>query len=130
MTATAVCSLSFEPLAMLVCVNRSATLFAALSAADRFGINVLRQGQDEIAAQFASSRAAPMRFTTGTWIDLEGVPALADAQATIACRKGEMLEFGTHAILTGHVTAVRTYDAVEPLVYLDGQFTSVSGAQS
>jgi flavin reductase (DIM6/NTAB) family NADH-FMN oxidoreductase RutF len=123
MTATAVCSLSFDPLSLLVCVNESATIYLALRAADRFCVNVLAAGQGDIATQFGSSALAPRRFSLGTWIDVDGAPVLAEAQSSIVCRRETLGQVGTHGIIVGHVLSVRTQD-VAPLVYRDGGYVT------
>ena len=52
-------------------------------------------------------------------------PRLADAQATILCRRIDHHQFGTHSIFIGVVEAVTTREGVNPLVYLDGRYGSV-----
>ena len=55
MTANAVCSLSLDPLLLLVCfANGARTLRGRPRARKRFGVNVLAAGQEELARLFAS----------------------------------------------------------------------------
>lgn len=121
MTASAVHSLSFEPLSLIVCVNKSASIHDDLLAAQQFCVNVLAADQSEIARQFSSRKFADERFTAGTWVDFRGTPALADAQSNILCDCQRLCEFGTHSLFAGCVVEVRTQD-VPGLMYREGQF--------
>jgi len=125
MTATAVCSLSFDPLTLLICVNRDATLHGPLRAGGRFCVNVLAEGQAEIASQFGSRRLEALRFTSGGWFDLGGAPALADAQSNILCCTRFLADVGTHALFVGEVLRAETRD-LPPLVYRDGGYRACS----
>src|ERR671933_761084 len=54
MTANAVCSLSLDPLLLLVCFDRAARTLPVVAEQGRFGVNVLALGQEELAHRFAS----------------------------------------------------------------------------
>src|SRR5258708_12696714 len=54
MTANAMCSLSLEPLLVLVCFENEARTLPIVRDAGRFGVNVLSAGQEELAGVFAS----------------------------------------------------------------------------
>ena len=54
MTANALCSLSLDPLLALVCFENRARTLPIVREAGRFGVNVLRVGQEDIARVFAS----------------------------------------------------------------------------
>ncbi len=59
MTANAVCSLSLDPLLLLVCFANGARTLRVVRETERFGVNVLAAGQQELARLFASK--APER---------------------------------------------------------------------
>lgn len=123
MTATAVNSLSFEPLSLVACVNQSASIHRQLLAADCFCVNVLSAEQDVIADQFGKRDLNAKRFSTGVWVDFRGTPALADAQSNILCQRRHLADVGTHSLFVGNVIEVRTRP-VPPLVYQDGAYVS------
>jgi flavin reductase (DIM6/NTAB) family NADH-FMN oxidoreductase RutF len=50
-------------------------------------------------------------------------PVLVDAQAAIVCRKDKTLEYGTHTIFMGRIVSVAMNGDVDPLIYVDGQYT-------
>jgi flavin reductase len=123
MTATAVCSLSTQPPALLVCINRSASLHQPLLAAGRFCVNILHAGQDELARTF-SRQTIEDRFARGDWrADEAGVPFLADAQASVFCALEDSHRHRTHSIVIGAVYRVAVRERVHPLLYQDGRYT-------
>lgn len=127
MTATAVTSLSDNPPALLVCVNKNATAYQALTDGQPFCVNVLNQSQAELSAHCASKAEAD-RFTKGLWKNhVNGLPYLEEAEAAFFCRNDKIVEYGSHIIAIGQLTEVLTADsAVAPLLYVDGKYTSIS----
>lgn len=124
MAATAVSELSFDPPSMLVCVNRSASLYPVLAAGAPFAINILHHSHMAVAQRCAGQVKGEARFEEGDWASTElGVPRLADAQAAIVCHNVHKLDHGTHGIFIGNVDEVFVDGGVEPLIYLDGRFT-------
>ena len=123
MTATAVCSLSTQPPALLVCVNQSASLHRPMLGAGRFCVNILRGDQDDLARTF-SRQAIEDRFAHGDWkADENGVPFLADAQASVFCAVEDSHRHRTHSIVIGAVYRVAVRERVHPLLYQDGRYT-------
>jgi flavin reductase (DIM6/NTAB) family NADH-FMN oxidoreductase RutF len=123
MTATAVCSLSMQPPALLLCVNQSASLHEPLLGAGRFCVNILHADQDELARRF-SRQESEDRFARGNWqADESGVPFLTDAQANVFCALDETYRHRTHSIVIGAVYRVAVRDRVHPLLYQDGRYT-------
>lgn len=129
MAATAVSELSFDPPSMLVCVNRTASLYQPLSAGAPFAINILHHSQQNIADRCAGKVKGEARFEEGDWAEAElGVPILRGAQASICCRGSKQFDYGTHGIFIGDVIEVFNEGIAEPLVYVDGRYTRVHGA--
>jgi flavin reductase len=123
MTATAVCSLSFDPISMLVCVNRSATLFAAIERERHFAVNLLGEADVETATIFGSSAGRDNRAGQGEWEMLCDVPVLATSASAIVCGVADFADFGTHRIYFGAVIAARTNLDVKVLLYGNGKFS-------
>lgn len=125
MAATSVASLTLEPPALLVCVNRAASIFPALGAGARFCVNVLASSHGDLSAAFGGRLPREARFGVGDW-RFDGdpgtaVPWLADAQSNIFCRVDAFLDYGTHRIVVGKVERVRLHGAVDPLIWSDGR---------
>jgi flavin reductase (DIM6/NTAB) family NADH-FMN oxidoreductase RutF len=123
MAATSITSLTAEPPAILVCVNRSASIHACLSEGERFCVNLLSRHQSEVSAAFGSSAKREERFSVGHWShDAEGLPWLEEAQANLSCRVAGLVPYATHSIVIGEVSAVRVAETVSPLIYQDGGY--------
>lgn len=123
MTATAVTSVSMAPPSLLACINQRTRLFELMSRTDQFCVNILRADQVDHATAFAGGMPADERFKIGTWRQNErGLAYLADAQASIFCRKVCAIQQGTHSIFIGEVVHVSVRDVVEPLVYQNAQY--------
>jgi flavin reductase (DIM6/NTAB) family NADH-FMN oxidoreductase RutF len=69
---------------------------------------------------------AALRFASGWHIDCERPPRLADAQASLLCRRTDHHQFGTHSIFIGVVEDVVVRSEVDPLVYVNGSYGSAA----
>jgi flavin reductase (DIM6/NTAB) family NADH-FMN oxidoreductase RutF len=126
MTATAVTSLSMDPPSLLVCVNRSSSFHTTIEESDSFCVNVLREGQHQISANFGGAKPVDERFSEGEWREKDGLPYLADAQAVIFCKKSGTFIHTTHTIVIGEATGLILHDSVAPLLYIDGRYATLS----
>ena len=127
MTATAVNAMSMQPPSMIVCVNRSTAFHSAISRASGFAINILNRRQVQISMGCGGKVRGEDRFGSGAWSEENGVPVLLDAQARIVCVKEVRFDYGSHTIFVGRVAAVGIHGAVDPLIYVDGQYTGLPG---
>jgi flavin reductase (DIM6/NTAB) family NADH-FMN oxidoreductase RutF len=124
MAATAVSELSMDPPSLLICVNKTASIHAALAEGAPFCLNILHSSQEAISAVCSSKEKGELRFQQGAWAKSGGgLPYLEDAQACFMCRNDRAIEYGTHTIFIGVVEEVRTSGEVDPLVYVDGRYT-------
>ena len=128
MTATSFCSLSLEPPALLVCVNRQAAMHEVLAVGSRFCMNVLEETQDKVSAACGGQRQRSERFEGGDWEACgQGAPYVRGAQANVFCEVVQRIDYGTHTIIIGQVADVRVSQGRSPLVYFDGGYVSVKG---
>ncbi len=124
--ATAVCSVSADPPALLVCVNRSASLHAHLTMGSLFCVNLLHGQHTELSHVFGGKVVPEERFNFGHWEhDADGIPYLVDAQANVFCTVDALMPYGTHTIVVGRVHEVRLHGDIAPLVYADGKFIAI-----
>ena len=121
-TATAMSSLSIDPPSLLVCINRTATMHGSMEDVTHFGVNVLHTDQAHLAQMFADRAKQTLRFASGWDLDCERPPRLADAQASLLCRRIDHHQFGTHSIFIGVVEDAVVREEVDPLLYLNGQY--------
>jgi len=125
MTATSVCSLSFDPVSVLICVNRSTSFSKALEASGRFALNLLSREDEVVAKAFGSPAGREFRFAVGDWYELDGMPALKSSISTIACDVASQMDFGSHRILVGQVSKVDNRDGRPELLYCHGAFRAL-----
>jgi 3-hydroxy-9,10-secoandrosta-1,3,5(10)-triene-9,17-dione monooxygenase reductase component len=119
-TASAVASLSLDPVLLLVCVGRTGETLAHLEAAGAFAVNILAADQEDVALRFAGS-SRENRFQG---LDLEeagtAAPILDGVLAWLDCTVHDVLDGGDHAIVVGRVQGCRAGEG-EPLVYYRGR---------
>jgi flavin reductase (DIM6/NTAB) family NADH-FMN oxidoreductase RutF len=119
MTANAFCSLSLDPLLLLVCFDREARTLPIVRDAGRFGVNVLAEDQEDLARRFASKHEG--KFDEVLHELHDGVPVLDGAIAWVACDLAELLPGGDHVIGIGAVTAASQRDGA-PLLWYEGAY--------
>lgn len=130
-TVTAVSSVSMEPPSLLVAINRSSTMHAALSAGQRFCINILGADQVGLSRDFGRSMPMHERFETGDWrLASDDVPYLCEAQANIFCNTAQTVDFGTHTLFIGEVYQLAIGDVISPLMYLNGDYLQLAQPQT
>ncbi len=120
MTASAVASLSLEPVLLLVCIAHRLPTHHAIDNARRFVVNVLGQGQEELALRFA--RPAPDKFAGVALKSTCDLPVLEDAIAYFVCDVHERFPGGDHSIFTGLVRECGTTPGTQPLLYFRSSF--------
>ncbi|MHA6196093.1 flavin reductase family protein [Pseudomonas wadenswilerensis] len=120
MVATAVVSVSTSPPALLICVNRSASLHSPLTLCGRFSVNLLSASHSELIPVFAGLVKGAERFAHGQWEDLHGLPCLADAQSSLVCTLDKRVDYGSHDVIIGRVDAVRFAEPINPLLWENG----------
>jgi flavin reductase (DIM6/NTAB) family NADH-FMN oxidoreductase RutF len=128
MTMTAAMSLTMDPASLVLAVNRKASIYPALELGAKFCVNLLRDRHRELSRVCSASEQRHARFEAGEFALKDGVPYLADAQASIFCAPNGRYLFGTHSLVIGKVEAVRVGEAVDPLLYLGGDYLSCGGA--
>jgi len=125
MTATAVTSLSLEPPALLICVNRINGLYSALSKGHGFCVNILFNDQQEISDSCARKSEGGDKFENGDWLTgKDNIPYLANAQASVFCDLDDSHDYGSHTIFIGKITEIISRDDIAPLMFLAGNYFS------
>lgn len=121
-TVTSVTPLSFSPISILACVNKSASISAPLKDEGRYCINVLRASQVEISNSFSGALSLKERFDVGGWAEMDDVPYLPDAQASLFCEIDRAISYATHDIIIGCVSAASFAPDISPLIYQNGSY--------
>ena len=101
--ATSVCSLSVDPVTMLVCVNKTASAHDVILRTKKFAVNLLSADQMSVASRFSSSRGAD-RFESTQWEEgSTGLPTLIDAVVVFECSLIAVHDGFTHSIMVGQI---------------------------
>lgn len=124
MTATAMTSVSLDPPTLLVVVNRTTRTHPFIARSGRFAVNVLAEGQEEIARRFA---AGVENQFAGVAHELHAaeVPIIAGTAATFVCVAVESFDVATHTIFIGRVEDAHCADR-PPLLYHDGRYRTLA----
>lgn len=126
-TASAVCSLSLEPMMMLACLDRGSRTLLAVQGADRFVINVLGRDQRRAAEVFATKVEQAEKWAAVEWRQHQQTPLIEGCPAHVVCTLRDVIAAGDHVIITGDVIEVEAV-ASEPLVYHGGLFRTLDSA--
>jgi flavin reductase (DIM6/NTAB) family NADH-FMN oxidoreductase RutF len=126
MAATAVQSVTADPPTILACINQSASISQPLKQAGKFAVNMLQLSHAPLVPFFSGSLKGEERFRHGAWLSLEGMPVLADAQATFICQLKDTVNVATHDVVLGEVLEARFVESIAPLLYEDGKLVRSS----
>ena len=128
MTVTSVSSLSVDPPAWIVSINREASSWPLVKRYGFFGVNILTSDQIDIADRFTGKGGlkGADRFAGARWMTrASGVPLLVDALAAIDCEVEDVVERHSHAIVIGRVLDVTISPRTAALAYWQGQYVAI-----
>ena len=128
MTVTSVSSLSVEPPALIVSINREASSWPLVKRYGFFGVNILTSDQIDIAERFTGKGGlkGADRFAGAEWMTrASGVPLLVGALAAIDCEVEDIVERHSHAIVIGRVLDVAVSARTAALAYWQGRYVAI-----
>lgn len=120
LTVNSLTSVSLDPPMLLWCISDKSTNLSAFVAPALFNVNILAEGQADLAMHFA--RSARTKFEVEPdWRRKPEPPVISGALATFFCRGHAAYPAGDHVILLG---AVERFEARrgEALVFHSGAF--------
>jgi flavin reductase (DIM6/NTAB) family NADH-FMN oxidoreductase RutF len=120
MTANAFLSVSLTPPLVLISLGRC-RMAEMLPRTGRYGVSVLSDDQEHLAAHFAGQRPSPSgpAFTFH-----DGLPFLDGALAHLGCRVVDVHPAGDHVLWTGQVEHLYCQDG-RPLLFYTGRFRTL-----
>ena len=127
LTANAVCSVSLEPLLVLVCVDHTADTHPLLEKSGIFAVNVLSQDQEDLSRLLAgpteqkTGRLEALGYRTA----VTGAPIIDGCLAYLDCRVVAAYPGGDHTIFVGQVEEAEIGEDVPPLLFFRGRYTRV-----
>jgi flavin reductase (DIM6/NTAB) family NADH-FMN oxidoreductase RutF len=125
MTANAICSLSLDPLLVLVCFENRARTLPIVRESGRFGINLLGSGQEEVARVFASKLPESEKLAGVEHHLHEGIPIIDGSLAWATCTIRELIAGGDHTIAIGEVARLGM-GAGTPLLWFGGRYRQMA----
>lgn len=121
-TAAWVMQTSFDPLLLALSINPEHASYPFLHAGRGFTVNVLRQGQLDLARRFGtrSGRDEDKLEDIRWWPGRSGRPILEDALAYFDCELAGHMPAGDHEVVLARVTDGKVLDRkAAPLTYAD-----------
>ena len=127
-TVSAMTSVTADPPAVLVCINKGNFVIPAVMGNGCFSVNFLRHDQKHIAEVFAGRAPSPEpdRFSCAAWSTLvTGSPILEGSVAGFDCNLAERVEFGSHTLFIGSVVNAKAGED-QPLIYHDRNYVKLA----
>ena len=124
LTASAICSLSLEPLLMVVCLDNGSRTLERVRESGRLAVNVLARDQEALATRFATKGSEAGKFDGVPWHEADGVPVLDGVVAWLAGEVAELVPGGDHQIAITTVTAAESHGG-EPLLHWRGGYRTL-----
>jgi flavin reductase (DIM6/NTAB) family NADH-FMN oxidoreductase RutF len=124
MTVSAFCSVSLKPPLVQVCVDRAASLYAALAGSTRYGVSILAADQEALSRRFATAESTRRFDGIGYRRGESGVILLDDALAHLECKIVASHEAGDHTMFVGEVESATARNA-RPLLYYRGGYAQL-----
>lgn len=125
-TASAVCSVTDTPPTLLVCLNRSASVYDTFVRNTALCVNVLHAEQEQLSRIFGGKTPMDERFAAASWrTAVSGAPVLEGATASFDCRVVEKAQVGTHTVMYCEVMHIGIHEVAAGLVYFDRRFHRV-----
>jgi len=126
MTANWVTQASFEPPMVVVAVENTSKTIGMIRDTHHFAVNVLSQGQRELAGKLGRSSANTPQKLKGIKTKpapVSGAPILTEALGWIECRVVATLPSGDHTLVLGEVVEAGVeHDGGHPLTLQDAGF--------
>lgn len=115
MTANSFVSVSPDPPTVLVSVKHGGRMHEYISARGEYGVSVLRAADERLCFHFAGR---PVPDLVPDFEEQAGVPVLATAVATFACRVETTIDIHDHALFVARVLSCRNA-AESPLLFFN-----------
>jgi flavin reductase (DIM6/NTAB) family NADH-FMN oxidoreductase RutF len=123
MTVSAFSSVSLEPPLVLICIEKTASVYDALTRAPAFVVNILSAKQEQIARRF--SIVDIDRFEgVGFSRTRNGIAVLDDVLGVIECNRFALHDAGDHTVIVAEVEATRAENG-SPLLYYRGGYAQL-----
>lgn len=122
-TATAVCSVTDTPPSLLMCLNRSASVYSAFQSAEHLCVNTLAAHQEGLSAIFGGKLSQDERFAAVEWSKfITGSPVLSASSVAFDCRISSRVPAGSHDIFICEIVGIKLSNDASNLVYFNRNY--------
>lgn len=122
-TANSFSSVSLDPPLLLVCPARSLSSFPVFESCTHFSVNILAEGQEDIANRFAGFGGD--RFALTAWRSgIHDLPVIEGVAAQFSCQVFQSIPAGDHIILVGEILHIAA-SGRRGLGYANGRYFSL-----
>ncbi len=116
--ASAVCSVTDTPPTLLICLNRSSSVFETFQTNKALCVNTLSGDHEKLSSLFGGKTPVEERFAAAHWeTGLTGAPRLTDSIVSFDCVVDNSADVGTHKVLFCRVVATHESGSGEALIY-------------
>lgn len=124
LTVNAFCSVSLEPMLVLICIDKNATARALLEKSKNFAVNILATDQEELARRFSTDQlSATERFKNiSHHRQATGAPVFDHSLGFLDCEIVASYPGGDHTIFIGKVLALEEKNGRHPLLYFKSSY--------
>jgi flavin reductase (DIM6/NTAB) family NADH-FMN oxidoreductase RutF len=122
LTANAFCSVSLEPMLVLVCIDVTSDTHQCIRDAGCFAVNALQEGSGEVLSRRFSTYGIEDKFQGVAYrAESSGAPVLEESLMWLDCRVTNEVPAGDHTVFFGEVLAADAREGT-PLVYYRGGY--------
>jgi flavin reductase (DIM6/NTAB) family NADH-FMN oxidoreductase RutF len=129
MTANTLCSLSLNPLLVLICIDRAAHMHQLLEKSKSFALTILGDDQEAISRHFADTNReyGPVEFEgIKHRPGLTGAPIVLGGLGYLEGRVRAMYPGGDHTIVVAEVLAMKVERQGNPLIFYGAHYRRVA----
>jgi flavin reductase len=125
-TASAVTSVTDAPPTLLVCLNRSASVYNTFRDNGVLCVNTLAAHHEPLSRLFGGKTPMVDRFAAAQWTTRStNSPVLDVAVVTFDCEVVKVVDFGTHDVFFCEVLTISKQTNSQALVYLNRQYRAL-----
>jgi flavin reductase (DIM6/NTAB) family NADH-FMN oxidoreductase RutF len=119
-------SISLEPQLVGFYPANTSTSWPVIREAGRFCVNVLAQGQNELAARFARRGGDKFAGLNTQPAPHSGAPILDGIVAWIDCELEREIQLGDHSLVVGAVRGLGVTESDHPMVFSRGAYPELA----
>lgn len=125
-TASAVCSVTDSPPTLLVCLNRSASIYETFAGNGTLCVNTLSPEHEDLSRLFGGGTPVDERFAAASWtLSQSGSLILDGAAVAFDCRVMKTTDVGSHTVFFCEVIAITHNEQADGLIYFDRAYHRV-----